>query len=342
MVVATKESGMKLSSLAIRWIVLIVLLILGWAAYALFTHYYVYTSDAYVQGQFVSIAPEITGTVTQIHTQEGQQVKKGQVLFRLDPKPYLLQLKQDIASLHTAQNTKAQLKASIASSEAAKTAALINVQHTYATWHHMAGVARAAFSEQAVKNAQYAFNAAQAQLAKAQHDIAVFRKQLGPQNQIFPLIAQAHTAIQTDRYNLSKTVIRAPLTGIVTNDYLEKGTLAQANQPVFAIINPHHFWITARYKEGTLPDLKLGDHVSVYLKMYGTHTFKGTVTDIGYGVNRRQASSTVVNSVLPFLEQSEDWIQLQQRFPVRISLDPAPADMPYRIGASARLLVHRN
>jgi multidrug resistance efflux pump len=176
---------------------------------------------------------------------------------------------------------------------------------------------------------------------KAQHDLAVLQKQLGPNDTIFPAIAQAKASIHTDLYNLGKTVVRAPASGIITNDYLLPGAIVGTGTPLFALVEPSHFWVIGRYKEGALQHIHVGEQVSVYLKMYGWKKFTGTVSDIGYGVNRRQASNAVVNSSLPYLEQTEDWIQLQQRFPVTIKLDTAPSDTPYRVGASARIFIHR-
>lgn len=333
---------LKLSSLAIRWIIFILIIIALWVAYAVYNNYYVFTSDAYINGKAVGISSETLDKVTKVFAHEGMHVKKGDILFTTDPRAYQLQLQKDMASLQTAKNDRAQIVASIAAAKAEQKAAFINLQHTKATWQHMNGVARAAFSEQTVKDAKFEYDNAAALYNKSVHDIAVLQKQLGPKGQAFPEISQAVTAINLDRYNLSKTVVRAPADGIITNQYLLPGAVVGDKSPLFAIVEPNHFWVTARFKEGALRHIKIGDKVSIYLKMYGSHKFTGTVTDIGYGVNRRQASSTVMPSSLPYLEQTEDWIQLQQRFPVTITLDPAPANMPYRIGGSARVFVKRS
>ena len=331
----------KLSALAIRWIIFIVILGVIAIGYLSFSHFYTFTSDAYVDGHVIGITPEISGTVTQVAIKDGMQVKRGQLLFKIDPRPYQIKLQQDKANLQDAYNQQAQLVASIAAAKADKHAAYLTTQHTKATWQHMAGVARAAFSEQAVKDAKFNYDNARALLDKANHDIAVLQKQLGPRGTPFPAIATAKANIRLDHYNLSKTVVRAPSAGIITNEYLLPGAVVNPQNALFALVEPNHFWVKARFKEGALSHIKVGDKVSVYLKMYGLHKFMGTVANIGLGVNRRQNSNMVVQSSLPYLEQTEDWIQLQQRFPVTIQLQSAPTAMPYRIGASARVFIHR-
>jgi membrane fusion protein (multidrug efflux system) len=331
----------KLSSLTIRWIIFIVIIALLWGAYALFNYFYVYTSDAYVNGNVISISPEISGKVTNIYIHEGITVKKGQKLLRIDPTPYQLKLDQDLAALQTAKNTHAQLVASIQAAKTSKNAAKLTAKHAYETWKHMSGKARTAFSLQAIKTARYNLDNAVAMYLKSEHDLTILRKELGPINKPFPAIIQAKADILTDQFNLSKTIIRAPAAGIITNDYLLPGSIATPTQSLFALVEPYHFWVIARYKESALQHIKIGYPVSVYLKMYAGKKFTGTVSDIGYGVNRRQASNTVVNSSLPYLEQTENWIQLQQRFPVRIALANPPKGMPYRVGASARVFIHR-
>ena len=205
----------------------------------------------------------------------------------------------------------------------------------------MSGLASKAFSEQAIKNARYDYDNAQALYEKSIADTMALEKQLGEKNQVFPAIAQAQISIQLDQYNLSKTIIRAPASGIIINDYVLPGSFVSPGISLFALVEPSQFWVTGRYQEGALSHIHVGDKADVYLKMYGWKKFTGTVTDIGYGVNRREASNTVVNSSLPYLEQSENWIQLQQRFPVTIELDAAPKEMPYRIGASAKVFIDR-
>jgi multidrug resistance efflux pump len=339
---AKKDFDMKqLSALTLRWIGLIGLVILGWLVYALFTHFYVYTSDAYVDGQVIGITPEVSGKVLSVSIHEGMQVQKGQELLTIDPTPFELQLKQDTATLAEAQNTYQQLIASIAAAKANENSAKINKAHTQAIWQHMAGLASEGFSEQAIKNARYDYDNATALFEKSVADTATLEKQLGPQDVEFPAITKAKTSIALDQYNLSKTIIRAPAQGIITNDFLLPGSLVSPNSSLFALVDPSQFWISARYQEGDLSHIHTGEKAAIYLKMYGWKKFTGTVTDIGYGVNRREASNTVVISSLPYLEQTEDWISLQQRFPVMIQLDQAPQNMPYRIGASAKIFIHR-
>jgi multidrug resistance efflux pump len=332
----------QLSALTLRWISLAAILILIWLGYMLFNHFYVYTSDAYVDGQVIGITPEISGKVLSVSSHEGMVVEKGQELLRIDPTPFILQLKQDLAALNTAKNNKAQLIASIDAAKANESAAKINMTHTQAIWQHMSGLASSAFSEQAIKNARYDYDNAKALYEKSIADTLTLEKQLGEKNQVFPAIAQAQASIQLDQYNLSKTIIRAPASGIITNDYLLPGSLVSPSVSLFALVEPSQFWVTARYQEGDLSRITLGEKATVYLKMYGWKKFTGTVTDIGYGVNRREASSAVVSSSLPYLDQTEDWISLQQRFPVTIQLDHPPKDMPYRIGASAQIFIHRS
>ena len=158
---------------------------------------------------------------------------------------------------------------------------------------------------------------------------------------------------------MSQTEIKAQTDGFISNVFLQKGNYMTPGQSMFALVRssatrlvflqkgnymtPGHdteqWWVIANFRETVLRRLHVHDKVEVYLDMYPGQTFQGQIESISWGVNRREASSNVVNSSLAYLKTTEDWIRIAQRFPVRIRLKNAPGRYSLRVGASARVKV---
>lgn len=150
-------------------------------------------------------------------------------------------------------------------------------------------------------------------------------------------LAEANLALA--KLKLKHTQIFAQHAGYVSNLFLQSGDYVKVGQPLFAVINTGPWWVIANFRETILRRIKVGDRVNVHLDMYPNQTFKGRVESISWGMNRREASTNVVNSTLAFLNANEDWVKLAQLFPVRIHLLDIPKNIKLRIGSSANVKV---
>lgn len=142
------------------------------------------------------------------------------------------------------------------------------------------------------------------------------------------------------KYLYDHTTIYAPADGFVTNFNLRSGQYIKAGEGLFALVETKHWWVVTRYRETTIRLIKPGDKAQITIDMYPGKVFHGHVKSIGWGVNRVETGN-VAPSTLMYLEASENWIKIAQRFPVSISIDDVSPDYPLRIGASATTITYR-
>ena len=331
-----------------RWVFFVLIVLLASGVYWLFNQFYVYSSDAYVSGQIYSISSQVQGQIDEVLVSEGQHVQADDILLHLDPKPYRYVVEQLQATLKTQEDNYQNILMQIEAAKQTLKVAQIDEMHAKQQWKKKSQLAGKALSVEAVKLTRYNYDRAQAATLQAQASLLALvrgkakvgplKAKVGPEGTPFAAIVQARAALKQAQYALQKTEIRAPVAGTVSNIHLSIGDNVNKGVPLFALVSAKQRWLVARIKESYLPHIKLGDLVSIYLETGGP-TLHGHVTSLGAGVNRRQASGEVVSSPLPYLERTEDWISLEQRFPVYVTLDDAPLDLA--LGLSASMLVHR-
>ena len=335
---------MQLGKLSLHWVIIISLFMLSLAGYHLFNASYVYTSDAYVQALNVSISPEVSGQVTQVFVKEGQLVQKGDKLFQIDPSPYAYLRDYALGTLQSAIQSKDSLKETINAAKA--NLVLAQTTHTYnkRVWSQKRGLVNVAITGLEGEGALYDLHSSEATVQAEKHALLSDQAALGKNKGIeYPSITVAKANLKSAIYNLNRTTVTAPFSGYVTNMYLTPGTHLSAGSTTFAIVKDKERWILARYKESYLHNVHIGDHASIHFRIFPNETLHGTVTSIGLGVNRQQNSAAVVSSALPYLDQTEDWVELDQRFPVRITLDAEELKhhRPIPVGSSASVFIKR-
>jgi membrane fusion protein (multidrug efflux system) len=152
------------------------------------------------------------------------------------------------------------------------------------------------------------------------------------------LVAQAE--LDQAHYLLNHTTLVAPEEGYVTNLNLRVSQYVKAGQGLFAFIEAKPWWVVTRYRETAIRLIQPGDKAKIMIDMYPGKVFHGHVQSIAWGINRVQTDDTTL-SPLPYMEATEDWIRIAQRFPVRISIDDLSDEYPLRIGASATTITYR-
>ena len=203
---------------------------------------------------------------------------------------------------------------------------------------------------QFVKQGQALFaidsRAYQAAVDQQQLQLTLARDQLTAAQRAVPhranqvMIAQdklnaAKLSLQIAEQHLQQTVVKAKISGYLSNMQLQVGSYIKAGQALFALINPQSWVCIARFRETVLAQLHIGDKVTVKLAMYPGYHLQGEITSIGWGINREQSSGDAAPSSLPYLKATEDWVRISQRFPVRIRLLNIDNHYPLRLGASA-------
>lgn len=150
-------------------------------------------------------------------------------------------------------------------------------------------------------------------------------------------LGQAVAARNLARFNLERTVVRAPVSGTVSNVSLQPGTYLTAGKPALALLYGRSLRVEGYFEETKLPAIRVGDRASIYL-MGVADEVAGHVESIAGGVEDRERAGT--DGQLANVNPSFTWVRLAQRIPVRIAIDQVPASVRLIPGLTATVIVH--
>jgi len=295
---------------------------------------YASTDDAYVQADDLTLSTDVSGIVTDIPVREGQAVKQGQVLFRLDPLKFQIAL--DNAQANLAQ-TRLNLEARQADYQAAlrdiaaKQAQVSDDQENADRFALLAK--QEAASRQEADDARYKLAADQAALAAstqtARGDLARLAGQPELPIDQLPAYKQAQAQVAEAQRELNHATVRAPYDGIVTQvNKLQPGMFLPAGTAAFGFVSTQHVWVEAEPKETQLTWARQGDPVTVTIDRYPGRTWDGVVQSIAPATDQQF-------SLLPAENSSGNWVKVVQRLPVRVRIDRHPGGPPLSAGMSA-------
>jgi membrane fusion protein (multidrug efflux system) len=131
-------------------------------------------------------------------------------------------------------------------------------------------------------------------------------------------VEQARAALDAAQLNLSYTEITAPVDGVATHKQVETGQIVQAGQGLLVVVPLQNVWVTANFKETQLKNMKAGQKAEVKVDTYGK-TFSGHLDSIA-------GATGSVLSLLPPENATGNFVKVVQRIPVKIVLDPIPAE----------------
>ena len=322
-----------------RWLRLLLMLALplavaiGGSWWYLTAGRYVSTDDAYVQAGTVAVSSDVAGRVVAVEVRNNQYVKAGQVLFRLDARPYRAAVDQAQAQLANARLQIEGLRATYRQRLADLAAAQDTLNYQQREFERQKQLlARQVTSQASYDQAQNRLNTARQQVASVQQQIANVLASLAGNPDIptdqHPLVQQAQAQLDQAQLNLGYTVIAAPANGIVTNvDKLPVGNYLTASTPAFSLVETDSPWIEANYKETELTHMKPGDAATFTVDAYPGVTFNAQVASLSPGTGSQF-------SVLPPQNATGNWIKVVQRLPVRLEVEKPDPDRPLRAGMS--------
>ena len=293
------------------------------------------TENAQVNAHIVNIAPEISGRITEVFVRENQRVKPGDLLYRIDPEPYRIALLQAQANLGNATLQVAQLGSNYNSKVAEignKASDVELARENFARQKEL--LARGFTTRAQYDEARAALAAAQAQREVARADAASAHAMLGSSApSLHPQVAAARAMAAKAALDLSRTELRAPISGIIAQaDRLTPGAMGLQMLPNVSIVGGGQPWIEANFKETQLNLIRPGQTAEIEIDAIPGKTFKGHVIGIGAGTGAEF-------SVLPAQNATGNWVKVTQRVPVRLVLDEKP-DRPIVSGWSAHVTVH--
>ena len=342
-------------------IVALILIIaaVAYAVWTLFFNHSVSTENAYVGAETASITSMVSGQVSDVMVSDTQQVKKGDLLVRVNERDAEIALAQAQAELMKAQRQYKQTQANssalnsqvfvsddgIHSAEAqvAKAQAELNKAQNDLARRSQLSASGAISKEElstaqsAVNNAQAGLDLAKAGLAQAQSSQKAAQSTLAANEALIRgsnetstpdvLIAQAH--LKQAILDLERTEIKAPFDGVIARRNIQVGQRVAPGTVLMMLVPISKLYVDANFKESQLAKVKAGQKAVLTSDLYGDEVeFHGTVVGFSGGTGSAFA-------LIPAQNATGNWIKVVQRLPVRIALDPKElAEHPLRVGLS--------
>jgi membrane fusion protein, multidrug efflux system len=283
---------------------------------------YVTTDNAYVQQDKVSVSAEVGGRIVEVRVAENQQVKAGDLLFRIDPAPYRIAVSQADASIAAAQVRVIGMQTDLSTTGADIEAARRNLGFAQADYRRQAELMRDGFTTKARLDAsESSLNEARMRLANAEAEQVKARAALATGAAapgVNPGVLSGRTQRDKAMYDLARTEIRAPVSGTVSQaDRLHVGQMMVQGLPGVTIVASDRSWVEANFKETDLANMRVGQPATLTFDAYPGVKLKGRVASIGAGTGSEF-------SVLPAQNANGNWVKVTQRVPVRIAILDKP------------------
>jgi len=317
------------------------------------------TDNAYVGADVAQVTSQLAAPVSAVLVEDTKQVHKGDVLVHLDDTDAKIAVANAEANLATAirrvqglHATDSGLGAQIAARAAdqGKAAALVFAAQADLEkaktdlQRRQAVAATGAVSQDELTSVRTAYNNAAAALRAAQaaqaQAAAAREAAVGERNANLAMIANvsvdnnpevlaARAALAQAQVDLQRTVIRAPIDGVVTRRQVQVGQRVQPGSMLMTVVPVQAVYVDANFKEVELKKVNLGQPVTLWSDLYGEGVkYHGTVQGFSGGTGAAFA-------LVPAQNATGNWIKVVQRLPTRIALDPKElAAHPLRVGLS--------
>ncbi|WP_375724305.1 HlyD family secretion protein [Arcobacter sp. KX21116] len=340
-----------------------VLIILVGAVFGLYWYFYashyISTDNAYTDVEIAQVTPSVGGTISDVLVTNTQVVKKGDILVKIDQTDTSLAVEEAKANLslairrvkgYMANNNglnaliearkadEMKMNAKLSSAKADFEKAQIDLKRREDL------ISSGAISADELTKAKNAYENAKSNLdstlAEVKQSKSNIVSAIGSRNQNAtridnvsvennPEVLLAKARLDQAIVNLNRTIIKAPISGIIAKRQVELGQRVQAGTPLLSIVPTHNIYVNANFKEGKLGRVKVGQDVIVHADIYGDDvTYHGEVEGFSGGTG-------AAFSLIPAQNATGNWIKVVQRVPVRIKLLPEELEAhPLKVGLS--------
>ena len=282
--------------------VIIILIIIA-GIYLFKESHYQSTDDAYIEADIIQVTPKVSGHILESYIQDNMEIKKGDLVAKIDDSIYLEKYSQAKAkyehAIYNQKNARANLSASDSEVKLAKTD-LDRYKALYS---------EGAVSKQVLDKAQTQYDAVLANHTRAVEQVFSADGKSVADSDLKSLEAEMNQA----KLNLEYTRVIAPNSGVVTNRRIEKGSYVSVGTPLFAVV-PDKVWIVANFKENQVGEMKPGQKVEIKIDAYKNKKFKGHIDSI-------QRASGAKSSLFPPENAVGSFVKIVQRIPVKIVFD---------------------
>ncbi len=312
-----------------------VILIGGLVLLMNYNHPYTYMAREYYVT--TPIVPAVGGIVVEVEVEPNELVEKGDVLFRIDPRPYEAIVRQKQALLAGTREGVLELEQAMAAARARVIEVTANRDRSEGVFRrYEAGFARGAFSEIDLENRRQLYLADEAALERAEADYErarlAFESGIDGEN---PDVARLQAELADARYDLERTVVRAPTSGYVTQLALRPGMMA-ANlplRPVMVFVHDEQPSLVAAFRQNSALRLRAGYEAEIVFPSIPGRVFKGRIERVlpNLGEGQLSATGTMVQT---------SQLQAIGRIPVIIEIEDDMSEFELPAGSRAQVAVY--
>jgi multidrug efflux system membrane fusion protein len=306
-------------------------LLILFTVYELVSGVLVYSRDAYITTDVIGVAPQVSGPLSTLAVKDNQVVQQGDLLIKIDPKPFQLDLDRLQANLELARATegRAEEEVSMAADRIASQQAQLD--DAKAAFDRATDLSKLGnIAQQALDDARRTYEVAAALRRAAQASRDTAEQEVSVQA---AAVTGTKAAVARAKYNLDCTVLVAPVTGRVAPLIVRVGDYLTAGRPVVAIVSDENWRLVVNLPERHLKGLKVGQRVFCYIDSDPWRIHAGKVRSVAPGVAR----SVDPSQILPYVNLTTDWIRLPRRIPVEIDLGDLPKRQRLFVGGDANV-----
>ena len=290
-----------------------------------------WTDQARVIGFTVPVAPKVSGKVKQVDVVENQFVEAGDLLAKIDPREYELNLQRAEAALEIAGQETGADTAGVKAVEASLGSVRATLRKAEQGFERIERIYKedpGAVSQASRDRARAARDEARGQEANALAELERAKEQLGKGGGDNPRVRAAVAALEQTRIDLAETIVYAPSNGGITNLKIDEGYYAKKGTPLMTFVSFTDIWIQANMRENSMANVEIGDRVEITLDQLPGKVFAGTVASKGFAVKQPSYGRT---GELMTIKGDKGWLRDAQRFPVIIHFADESA-YGYRLG----------
>lgn len=295
---------------------------------------FVSTDNAYIKASKILLAPDVSGSIVSVTVRDNQQVKKGDVLFQIDPTLFEIALNKAQANLNSTiiqiNELKAQYQQKLAELERAQVAAKYAERDLKRVKNL---ISRGSISVSQKDETQLKWDQAIKDEQKLKNEVGEILASLNNNSSItpqeHPLYLAAKAELTKAELDLERTTVVAPTNGIV-GSAPNVGEYARASLPLINFVANDKVWIEANFKETELTNVKPGQRVTIHIDMYPGDTWFGTVESISPATGSEF-------SLLPAQNSTGNWVKVVQRISTHINVESGPENKPLRSGMSTEV-----
>ncbi len=298
------------------------------------------TTDAYVQAYVVRVAPQVSGRVVKVHVVEGSAIRKGDLLFELDHRPFASKVALLEAKLVSARTQVQQLYSELAAEQEAlrrNEAQNENNEYLYRT-------DRDIYKDDATPQRKFVNSTQSLKMSRAavgesrqkiRHIQEAIDSRVGSEH---AMVAEANAQLEDARLNLDYSTVRASCDGFVTNLQLREGDFVHTGSGALSTVDTTHWRVVANYRERSLEKMAHGQAAIVTFRANPGRTYAARLDQIGWGTQQGQG---MPSGDLPEVSRLRNWVPPAQRFQVRFRMED-PTEVPLRVGMTCTITTYAN